>query len=307
MDLSSAKITHTTPIELYVDSTQFDWENLRYFIAFARMRSMTGAARTLAVEHATVSRRIAALEASLKIRLVDRRSHRYELTDHGELIAELGNRMQEDACALSRAVCAIRTDRVADITLSAPPHLTTHFIAPHLGRLRGQCPDLNVRFMSSPRMASLARREADLAISLGRPTEADLVARKITTIDFGFYGAETYLQHRSTSDYEFIAHEDGQEPSQHRTWLEKVVGQRPVVLRAKSFDVQAEAAKAGAGIALLPSFMANDQRCLRRIQIEYEPMNEDLWLVVHRDMRTAPGIRAMMDFVVDCFEPDGAG
>ncbi|MBT2298035.1 LysR family transcriptional regulator [Pseudomonas fluorescens] len=301
MDVSNTSLTATPLIDFPVDSTQFDWENLRYFITFARIRSLAAAARSLNVEHATVSRRIAALETALKIRLVDRRSHRYELTENGERIAQLGNRMQETACALSRAVCAIRTDKVADITLSAPPHLTTHFIAPHLGRLRGQCPDVNVRILSNPRMASMARREADIAISVGRPTETDLVVRKIGTLDFGFFAAEAYLQDRAASAYEFIAHDDEQEPSAQRIWLENAAGQRPVVLRVKSFDVQAEAARAGAGIALLPVFMASAQSGLQRVPIEEQPLHAELWLVVHRDMRTAPGIRAMMDFVIHCF------
>lgn len=301
MDVSTPSPTSTQAMDFPVDSTQFDWENLRYFIAFARIRSLAAAARVLNVEHATVSRRIAALETALKIRLVDRRSHRYELTENGERIAQLGNRMQETACALSRTVCAIRTERVADITLSAPPHLTTHFIAPHLGRLREQCPDVNVRILSTPRMASMARREADIAISVGRPTETDLVVRKIGTLDFGFFAAPGYLQGRGEAAYEFIAHDDDQEPSLQRSWLEYAAGQRPVVLRAKSFDVQAEAAKAGAGIALLPVFMTDTASGLQRVPIEERPLYAELWLVVHRDMRNAPGIRAMMDFVIDCF------
>ncbi|MHA6196088.1 LysR family transcriptional regulator [Pseudomonas wadenswilerensis] len=301
MDVSSTAFSPTQPIEFPVDSTQFDWENLRYFIAFARIRSLAAAARTLNVEHATVSRRIAALETALKIRLVDRRSHRYELTENGERIAQLGNRMQETACALSRTVCAIRTERVADVTLSAPPHLTTHFIAPHLGRLRERCPDVNVRILSNPRMASLARREADIAISVGRPTETDLVVRKIGTLDFGFFAAPGYLQDRHEDAYEFIAHDDDQEPSPQRIWLENAAGQRPVVLRVKSFDVQAEAARASAGIALLPVFMAGAQNALQRVPIEAQPLQAELWLVVHRDMRSAPGIRGMMDFIIDCF------
>ncbi|MDG9884293.1 LysR family transcriptional regulator [Pseudomonas sp. GD04058] len=301
MDVSTSSLSTAQPMDFAVDSTQFDWENLRYFIAFARIRSLAAAARVLNVEHATVSRRIAALESALKIRLVDRRSHRYELTENGERIAQLGNRMQETACALSRTVCAIRTERVADITLSTPPHLATHFIAPHLGRLREQCPDVNVRILSSLRMASMARREADIAISVGRPTETDLVVRKIGTLDFGFFAAPAYLQGRSEADYEFIAHDDDQEPSPQRIWLEHAAGQRPVVLRVKSFDVQAEAARAGAGIALLPVFMADAQGGLQRVAIEERPLHAELWLVVHRDMRTAPGIRAMMDFLIDCF------
>lgn len=302
MDLRKMTFTAAVSLEAIPNSTAFDWENLRYFAAFAKVRSLAATARWLNVEHATVSRRIGALENSLNIRLVDRRDRKYELTASGERIALLANRMEENACALSRAVCSIRTDKTTDIGLHCPPCLTSHFIAPQLGHLRNDHPDLNLRLTTEYRPGSLARREADVAILLARPTESKLVIRKIGHLDFDFFASPDYLADHDPDRYEFIGHDAYEPGSPQQRCLESAAGHRQVVLRARSLETQAMAARAGAGIALLPSFMARPADCqLRKVELDEASLQLDIWLAVHQDMRSAPGVRELMDFSISCF------
>lgn len=86
--------------------TSFDWEDLRYFLTFASVKSLSGAAKKSGVEHATVSRRIASLEKSLNVKLVDRRKRLYELTDDGRKLAVIGRRIEEQAEAIGRLAVA---------------------------------------------------------------------------------------------------------------------------------------------------------------------------------------------------------
>lgn len=100
-----------------------DWENLRYFAALAQAGTLSGAARQLHVEHATIARRIAALETELNLKLVDRRGRRLSLTVDGERIAALVEHMEKDAQAIDRAAESARSELTGDVTISAPPAL----------------------------------------------------------------------------------------------------------------------------------------------------------------------------------------
>jgi DNA-binding transcriptional LysR family regulator len=171
----------------------FDWEDLRHFGALAREHTLSAAARGLKVDHATVARRIAALEASLGIKLVDRRPRSYVLTADGKRIAALAARMEETSFAVGRAVRAVQPGLVGEVSISAPPLLASTLIAPRLAELRNAHPDIRVRLIGEKRSASLSRREADLAVRLSRPTEKRLVVRKIGAIAFMLYATPGYL------------------------------------------------------------------------------------------------------------------
>ena len=99
----------------------FDWEDLRYFTAFAQTRSLSAAARQLKVEHATVARRVTALETALGLKLVERRPRAYFLTPDGEHIAELGTRMELESFAVQRAASAGQSSVAGDVAVTAPP------------------------------------------------------------------------------------------------------------------------------------------------------------------------------------------
>src|SRR5262249_51527761 len=110
----------------------FDWEDLRYFAALTREGSLSAAARALKVDHATVARRVAALEDALGMKLVDRRGRSYELTADGERIAALASRMEDEADTIGRAARAVRPGLTGEVSISAPPNLASTFIAPRL-------------------------------------------------------------------------------------------------------------------------------------------------------------------------------
>jgi DNA-binding transcriptional LysR family regulator len=171
----------------------FDWEDLRYFVAFSQEQSLAKAARQLKVDHATVARRIASLEQSLELKLVDRRPRVYVLTVDGERIAERGKRMQAESFAVERKSIAGQEVVSGEVVVSAPPSMASSVIAPNLGKLRAQHPAVRVRLIAETRNVSLIRREADIAVRPSRPAEADLVDRKIAVIPFALYASPHYL------------------------------------------------------------------------------------------------------------------
>lgn len=233
----------------------FDWEDLRYFIVFAHEQSLSAAARQLKVDHATVARRISALESSLNLKLVDRRPRSYVITEDGERIAQLGRRMESESFAVQRTALAGQESFSGEVTVSAPPALACALIAPRINALRAKHPQLSLQLIGSLDSASLSRREADIAVRLSRPKEPDLVARKVATVQFNMYGSTDYLSRTAPEDLAFIAYDGTMEQTPQQVWLKQQAGDRPILLRSNDLNIQATIAQAGAGVAALPYFL----------------------------------------------------
>lgn len=277
-----------------------DWENLRHFVVLAREGTLTAAARQLGVDHATVARRVAALEAEIGLKLVDRRARSYQLTDDGRRIAATAAPMEEAAFAVAHAVQAAKPGLRGEVSISAPPSLANALIAPQLSRLRRRHPGIRIKLIGEKRTASLNRREADVALRLSRPQEPGLIARKVGSFGFGLYGAPDYLKETPRHAFAFIGYDDGMDDAPQQKWLRTVAGGNEIVLRTNDLENQAAAARTGLGVAVLPHFLGEGDPRLKRCDAMPEPPSRDVWLVVHRDIRQAPPVRAVMEFLTEC-------
>jgi DNA-binding transcriptional LysR family regulator len=279
-----------------------DWNDLRHFVALAREGTLSGAARSLGVDHVTVARRVAALEAATALKLVDRRARSYALTDAGRRIAATAAPMENIAFAVERAAQAARPGISGEVSISAPPSLATALVAPRLIALRRRHPGIRIKLIGEKRAASLNRREADLALRLSRPAEPGLIARKVGYFGFALYGAPAYLRETPPQAFAFIAYDSSMENAPQQQWLKAIAGRRDIVLRTSDLENQAAAARAGVGLAALPHFLGDGDPQLARYQSGDKPVNRDIWLIVHRDLRRAPAVRAVMDFLADCLK-----
>jgi DNA-binding transcriptional LysR family regulator len=280
-----------------------DWEDLHHFVTLAREGTLSAAARTLRVDHATVARRVAALEESTGLKLVDRRSRATTLTDEGKRIAAVAAPMEEAAFAVGRAAQAAKPGVDGEVAISAPPNFASSVIAPQLVRLRQQYPGIHVKLIGEKRRASLSRREADIALRLMRPVEAGLFVRKIGSFGFSLYGAQSYLEKTPPHALAFIGYDASMAGSPQEGWLRTVVGEREVVLRTNDLETQVAAARAGLGIAALPHYLGDGDPRLRRFVVTQKPVSRDVWLAVHRDLRRVAAVRAVMEFLVSCLKP----
>ena len=284
-----------------------DWEDLRHFVALAEAGTLSGAARRLRVDHATVGRRVASLEGALGIRLVDRLPRRCVLTEVGQQIAALAGDISERAHAIERAARGLEVPGVAGrVTLSAPPVFASHFLAPRLAPLRQRHPLLRLMLSGEAASVSLSRQEADLAIRLGRPQEGSSVARRIGVMRFGLYAAKVYQTLAEPGGWEFVAYGPALDHLPQQQWLRAVAGERPIVFEAGDLASQHAAVRSGIGVAALPCFLAADDAELVQIDASTPAPARELWLVVHSDLRRAPAIRAVMDFVAALVTESGA-
>lgn len=277
-----------------------DWTDFHHFLVLAREGSLSAAARHLGVDHVTVARRVAALEATLSIKLVDRRPRSYVLTDDGRRIAAIGAPMEEIAFAVERAAQASKPEIGGEISISAPPSLANLLIAPKLVQLRRQHPGLTIKLIGEKRTASLSRREADLALRLSRPAQPGLIARKVGYFEFGLYGAPSYLRETPPHAFAFIAYDSSMDDAPQQQWLKQIAGSREIVLRTNDLENQAAAARAGMGLAALPEFLGSRDPRLERYDAGLKPAGREVWLVVHRDLRRTPAVRAVASFLENC-------
>ncbi|ABE37191.1 bacterial regulatory helix-turn-helix, lysR family protein [Paraburkholderia xenovorans LB400] len=276
----------------------FDWENVRHFLAVARIGTLSGAARSLKVDHATVSRRLSALEDEIKTRLIERLPRACKLTLIGQRVFELAQGMEEDAYAIERFVDASRSPLSGKVSLSAPPVLVAHFLAKHLADFRRVHPGVQLSVSGEARQISLSRREADVALRLVRPEEGTSVVRKLGRMSFDLYASRDYPHLHNPSAWEFISYDAGFTDMPQQKWLMSVARGRPIACEISDINGHLAATQAGAGVAGLPDFLADTDAKLQRVAYDGEPFSRDIWLAVHRDLRRSPHVRAVMDFLL---------
>ena len=274
-----------------------DWEDIRHFLAVAQSGTLSGAARSLKVDHATVSRRLAALEAALDVRLVDRLPRSCRLTTIGRQVLERAVEMDAGAHGIARLAKAAQAPLVGRVTLSAPPVLVTHLLAERLTRFRAEHPDIRLSLSAQGQQVSLSRREADVAVRLVQPDEAGSVTRKLGSMAFGLYAHRSYAHLAAPENWQFIAFDESFADMPQQRWLLGIAGERPVACELNHISEHLIAVRAGVGVAGLPCFLGEADLELVRVGQDTPEFSRDIWLAVHHDLRKAPAVRAVMDFV----------
>ena len=158
----------------------FNWDDVRFFLAVVREVKISVAARTLGCDHTTVGRRILALEDALGTKLFDRSNSGYMLTKRGQTFVPVAEAMERDALIAQSEMLGWDVSLKGAVRIGAPDGFGSYFLAPRLGAFVKQHPEVEVQIIAMPRIFSLSKREVDVAISLARPSEGRLMARKVT-------------------------------------------------------------------------------------------------------------------------------
>lgn len=279
----------------------FDWENMRHLLAVAKSGTLSGAARELGVDHATVGRRVAALEAQLQTPLVERLPRSCRLTAAGLLTVEQARRMESAAFDVTRHVKARQVSLSGRVTLSTSPVLATHFIAPLLFDLRQKYPQIQLSISAHAHQVSLSRGEADIAVRHMRPTEPSNVARRVGKMCFDLYASRTYPDLSVPENWAFIAYEREFSDMPQQKWLLEIAGSRQVACELSDISSHMVAARSGVGVAGLPRFIGDADPGLIKLEHNGMSFSRELWLVTHRDMKRSAIVRAVMDYFAQSF------
>lgn len=277
-----------------------DWSALRDFLELSRSGSLSAAARRLGVDRNTVARRVGALEASLGLLLFERGPQGWTRTAAGDELAGLAGRVEEDVLAVARHADARDSTVVGSVRLTTAMHLAAWLLAPALPALRARHPGILLEIAADQRTFDLTRREADLALRMGRPRDVGLVARKLSPVAYGFYAAEAYLGDRRPAvdlgaDH-FLGFDDSLASVPQERWLARLAPDRRVVFRSNSTAALLAVTRTGLGVAVLPCYLADREPGLVRLDGP-APVDHELWLLVHGDLRRAPRVRAVIEWL----------
>ena len=281
----------------------FDWQDLYYFTVLARTGSLSAAARELQVEHATVGRRVDALEKALGVKLVDRLPRSRPLTAQGLALAGMAFGMDEMATQVLRLSRLASIEMAGTVRVSCPPSIANYCIAPHVARLRSDYPQLNLVLMPSTQLAALDKGEADIALRTLRPDEDALVRRKVGVVRFGLYGPSTYEQ-LPAEQWTFIAYDSSRDHLPQQAWLHQLRSHREIAFAASELITQQMAARAHVGAVVLPTLVGDHDPLLVRLPTATEGPLRDIWLTVYPDMRRSPLVKVVMEFLVACIEAE---
>lgn len=282
-----------------------NWDDLRIFLALARGGTLTTAAKALGVSHPTVSRRVQALEQQIGARLFDRLPDRFVPTSAGEELLADTEAMEKAAQSIHRRSAGLSDTVSGTVRLSAE-EATAALIARYSADLRARLPQIEFEVVSSHTLANLSRREADLLIREHVPELGGIVARKLGRVAFAIYAARTLAVKKSTqatlAALPWVGFDDDHIRMTGQSWLLEYRGGRRPEVRGNNWLVLHEAARTGAGLAVLPCHLADPDPMLRRIGGIIPDVFADQWLLVHRDLRALPRVRAVMDEVIALFQ-----
>jgi DNA-binding transcriptional LysR family regulator len=280
-----------------------DWDALQVFLAVARNGRVSAAARRLGVQHTTVARRIAALEKSLGVSLFYRTSRGYLLTPEGQNVVSTAEAMERAALAVEARARERSGPPAGRVRVAMPPEYGSHWLAPKLAAFRALYPQIKLHILVGTRQRDLSRGEAELAIQPALPTQAGMIAVRLGRAAAALYASRSLIGARRVrirkagdiGHWQLFTYTPPFQVLQNAKWFQPILTSGSIALQSNSTHALLAAARAGAGIAVLPRFVAREHDDL--VSVSDDVASHDLLLITHPEVRRDPKVRATADFL----------
>jgi DNA-binding transcriptional LysR family regulator len=285
----------------------FDWNHTRSFLVTAEEGTLSAAAKALGMTQPTLSRQVAALEAELGVTLFERVGQRLVLTDSGAGLLEHARSMSDQAMLFSLAVTGQSQQIEGSVIISAG-ELDALFRLPKIiAKLRREEPGISIEVIVTNEPSDLKRREADIAIRNFRPTQNDLIAKKLGDENIWLYATPGYLEQipkfsniSELTDIQIIAFDQS-------NTISELLNKQGWQLSKNNFQfvtsfqpLQLQLCKEGLGAIFFPEDLGDEELDLVRA---FEPMGPAMqlpvWLVCHQELRTSLRVRRVFDFIAN--------
>lgn len=280
-----------------------NWDDIRVFLAVARAGQLLAAGRRLGLNHATVSRRISALELAMQTRLIDRRTNGCLLTSEGEVFLQSAERMEAEMLDAQSKIGMVDRSISGTVRIGSPDGFGVAFLTSRLGPLIDRHPHLRVQLVPVPHAFSLSQREADIVITIERPSEGRLACRRLTDYTLGLYASTTYLKSngtpRSLDDlkaHRLIGYVGDLVFSESLNFVSEFARNWFPSLEISSALGQTEAVRAGLGIGILHDYIAAADPDFTAI-LPQRKVSRTYWTVTHESLRNLTRIRIVSDFL----------
>ncbi|WP_269582489.1 LysR family transcriptional regulator [Roseibium sp. Sym1] len=289
-----------------------NWDDIRIFLSIARTGQILAAARRLGLNHATVARRLTALEDSVGTRLFDRSTSGCILTEAGSRFMDRAERIEAEAVAAEADLGGDTPGVTGTVRIGAPDGFGVAYLAPRLGKLTEKHPGLTVQLVPVSRSFSLSRREADIAVTIDRPETGRLVAGKLVDYTLGLYASKAYLRTHGTpraasdlSAHDLIGYVEDLLYSPSLNYGTEIVKDWTSRFEIASALGQTEAVRSGNGIGILHDFIAREDNKLVPVLPDIK-LNRAYWMVTHESSRPLRHVAAVQDFLRDQVARDKA-
>jgi DNA-binding transcriptional LysR family regulator len=284
----------------YAAMHELDWDDLRFFLSVAARGSISGAAQELRTSHSTVLRRLASLEKKLGARLFKRLPSGYVITSAGERLRERLAGVAEQIAGAQRQLGGLDTRPSGVVRITSTDTLTQGTLMPLIAEFQRMQPEITLQLAVNNTFMSLTKREADVAIRpTSRPSE-NLVGRKVGYLQTALYASRSYWKahaRRPWAEHRWIVPDETLAHLAQARWAAKHVPMDRIALSVDTLVGMASAVRAGVGIGLLLTLLADDDDQLVRIHEAEPQLDTDVWILTHADLKQVPRIHLFTDFM----------
>ncbi|HFC04283.1 MAG TPA: LysR family transcriptional regulator [Rhizobiales bacterium] len=286
-----------------------DWDKLRIFHAVAEAGSFTHAGHNLGLSQSAVSRQVSSLEQDLKVSLFHRHARGLILTEQGETLRRTAHELFTKVAETRAQLMDSKEKPAGDLKITTTVGLGTIWLTPRIALFSDMYPDINISILLHDRELDLSMREADIAIRLRRPSQPDLIQRRLFTVNYHIYASADYLHEHGIpdsvddlDDHKLLTYGTAPAYLTNINWL--LTSGRPAgkprnpVLRINNVYGIRRAVEAGLGLASLPDYIVGTNTNLVRIDLTEETPQFDTYLVYPEELRQSKRIAVFRDFVV---------
>lgn len=285
-------------------ASKFDWNRARAFLVTAEEGSLSAAARALGMAQPTLGRQVDALEQELGIVLFERVGRGLTLTPSGLELLEHVRNMGQAANAVSMTAFGQSQSIEGTICIAASETYATLVLPPIIKKLRKAEPGIDIEIVASNFASDLRRREADIAIRNFRPTEPDLIAKKIRDVPARLYATPGYLDSIGNPalpydlrEGSFISIDDGNALMHGLNAIGLNLTSKNFPIMTENYSVMWALVKQGVGIGILDGNIGDREPLVQRVLPDMEPLMFPIWLVSHRELNTSRRIRMVFDLL----------
>ena len=276
-----------------------NWDDLKIFLAISRTHSLSAAGRSLGVSQPTVSRRLAAMEARLGVRLFDRTKQGYELSDPGSAILETVQHVEEELTAIERTVFGLDRQLTGSLRVTCTEVLANLYLTPHLARFLRKHPEIDLSVVCTFQHLSLSRREADVAIRVTSQPQDTMVGRRVAGVAIAAYAARSSLEHNIDQNMldgmDWIGWQD---ETYNRMMVTGLFPKARIRHRVDDMQAMRSMTRAGLGLAALPCYMADpDPGLVRATSKPVTDKSLGLWILTHPDVKRVERVRVFTEFI----------
>ena len=281
-----------------------NWDDIKIFLEVARTERLSVAAKRLAMDSSTVSRRLHKLEESLATKLFERTVEGHILTLDGKKLLNSARRMEQDASHAFDEIKNNNEENCGRVRIGVTEAFGSFFIAPHLLRLQQDLAKIQIDLLHFSRFVKISRNEADIAIAIERPKSTSMIVSKLCDYKLQLYVHNDYLKKctnnislENLASHQWISYIDSLLFTDQLSYLKELDSQLNPSFRSTSIISQYSAIKSGLGIGILPCFLAEQDNSLIKLFSQEISIVRSFWLVTHPESKRLSHVSSVWEYL----------